>query len=47
MLGLVWGVWLSQTEALFDIRVIDTNAQSYYPTSVLLAAETEKKSWMP
>ena len=42
----VRGVWLPQTEALFDIRVIDTDAQSYLsqpPSSVLFAAETEKK----
>ena len=25
----VHGVWESQTEALFDIRVVDTDAQSY------------------
>ena len=42
----VRGVWLSQAEALFDVRVIDTDAQSYLcqpPTSVLLTAEFEKK----
>ena len=42
----VRGVWLPQTDALFDIRVIDTNAQSYLsqpPTSVLFAAKTGKK----
>ena len=25
----VCGVWIPQSEALFDIRVIDTGAQSY------------------
>jgi len=42
----VRGVWLPQTEALFDIWVIDTDAQSYLsqpPSSVLFAAKTEKK----
>ena len=42
----VRGVWLPQAEALFDVRVIDTDAQSYLrqpPTSVLLTAEIEKK----
>ena len=38
---------MPQTEALFDIRVIDTDAQSYCnrtPREVLHAAEKEKKS---
>ena len=42
----VRGVWLPQAEALFDVCVIDTDAQSYLrqpPTSVLLTAEIEKK----
>ena len=42
----VRGVWLPQSEALFDIRIIDTDAQSYLsqpPISVLLTAENEKK----
>ena len=37
---------MPQSEALFDIRVIDTDAQSYSnrsPSEVLLAAEGEKK----
>ena len=41
------GVWLSQAEALFDIRVIDTDAQSYSnrsPKEVLQSAEKEKKN---
>ena len=40
------GVWQPQPEALFDIRVVDTDAQSYsYRTvsAVLVAAEKEKK----
>jgi len=39
-------VWQPQTEALFDIRVIDTDAQSYCghtPTAVLCSTEVEKK----
>ena len=42
----VWGVWLPQAEALFNVRVIDTDAQSYLcqpSTFVLLTAEIEKK----
>ena len=42
----VRGVWLPQSEVLFDIRIIDTDAQSYLsqpPISVLLTAENEKK----
>ena len=42
----VWGVWLLQAEALFDVCVIDTDAQSYLcqpPTSVLLTAEIKQK----
>ena len=38
--------WLPQTEALFDIRVIDTDVQSYSdhsPKEVLRPAEGEKK----
>ena len=41
----VRGVWLPQAEALFDVRVVDTDAQSYLsctPKSVLLHAEIEK-----
>ena len=43
----VRGVWLPQAEVLFDIRVIDTDAQSYLhhtPGRVLLNAEVEKKN---
>ena len=42
----VRGVWSPQTEALFDIRVVDTDAQSYCgqaPLDVLTTAEREKK----
>jgi len=42
----VRGVWQPQTEALFDIRVVDTDARSYCgrtPTAVLCSAEAEKK----
>ena len=41
------GVWLPQAEALFDIRVVDTDAQSYLrhaPSRVLYNAEVEKKN---
>ena len=42
----VRGVWQPQTEALFDVRVIDTDAQSYVQravSSVLATVEREKK----
>ena len=42
----VRGVWQPQTEALFDIRVVDTDAWSYCgrtPIAVLCSAEVEKK----
>ena len=42
----VRGVWQPQTMALFDIRVIDTDARSYLshsPAAVLASAEAEKK----
>ena len=42
----VRGLWVAQTEALLDIRVMDTDAQSYTSRtvdSVLLSAENEKK----
>ena len=42
----VRGVWEPQTEALFDIRVVDTDARSYRtrpPRDVLSTAEGEKK----
>ena len=48
----VRGLWAAQTEALLDIRVMDTDAQSYTSStvdSVLLSAENEKKkrnTWM-
>ena len=43
----VRGVWLPQAEALFNIRVVDTDAKSYLchaPSRVLLNAEVEKKN---
>ena len=43
----VCGAWLPQAEALFDIRVVDTDFQSYLcyaPIRVLLNAEVEKKN---
>jgi len=42
----VHGTWEPRTEALFDIRVVDTDAQSYHahtPHDVLSTAEGEKK----
>ena len=42
----VRGVWQPQAEALFDVRVTDTDAQSYLhrsPKDVLTTAENEKK----
>ena len=42
----VRGVWQPQTVALFDVRVVDTDAQSYLSRSVgtiLSSAEQEKK----
>ena len=42
----VCGVWVPQFEALFDIRIIDTDAQSYCtrpPITILSNAEMEKK----
>ena len=42
----VRGVWTPQSEVLFDIRIVDTDAQSYCsrpPMDVLSAAEEEKK----
>ena len=43
----VRGVWIPQVEALFDIRVVDTDAQSYRnssPMDILSGAEKEKKN---
>ena len=43
----VRGVWMPQVEALFDIRVVDTDAKSYgnsAPFDVLTRAEKEKKA---
>ena len=40
------GVWLPQVEALIDVRVVDTDAQSYLdhsPREVLNSAESEKR----
>ena len=42
----VRGVWIPQSEALFDIRVVETDAQSYWnrtPLAVLSSAECDKK----
>ena len=42
----VWGVWQHQVEALFDIQVMDSDAQSYCscsPRDVLVTTEKEKK----
>ena len=42
----VRGVWIPQSEVLFDIRVVDTDAQSYRnqtPLAVLFSAECDKK----
>ena len=42
----VRGIWEPQTEALFDIRVVNTDARSYLarsPRDVLCSAEGEKK----
>ena len=39
----VCGVWIPQAEALFDIRVVDTDTQSYHdrtPMAVLSTSET-------
>ena len=48
----VHGVWMPQSEALFDISVVDTDIKSYCnhsPMEVLALAEKEKgevRSWM-
>ena len=42
----VRGVWIPQSEALFDVRIVDTDARTYRdrsPMDVLSAAEGEKK----
>lgn len=44
------GVWIPQAEALFDIRVTDTDGQSYMsssPIDVLSVAEKKKKKQIP
>jgi len=41
------GVWQPQATALFDVRVVDTDAPSYLnrtPTSIIQSAEREKKA---
>ena len=41
----VHGIWSPQSEALFDIRITDTDTQSYLgnaPESILFQAETAK-----
>ena len=42
----VQGVWFPQSEALFDVQIVNTNGQSYVnrsPKEILCAAEKEKK----
>ena len=42
----VRGVWTPQSDALFDVRIVDTDAQTYCdrsPMDVLSAAESEKQ----
>jgi len=44
----VRGVWQPQTEVLFDVRVVDTDTQSYAHrtvSAVLLTAEKEKRKY--
>ena len=44
----VRGVWQSQVDALFDVRVVDKDApscQSCSPQAVLCIAEAEKEIW--
>ena len=44
----VRGVWMPQSEVLFDVRIINTDARSYCnrsPSEVLLTAEVEKKKY--
>ena len=43
----VRGVWIPQGEALFDVRVVDTDAASYVNRSVsaVLASAEEEKKW--
>ena len=43
----VRGVWIPQGEALFDVRVVDTDATSYVNCSVstVLASVEEEKRW--
>jgi len=45
----VRGVWISQAEALFDVRVVDTDAASYVNCSVsavMATAEEEKRKYL-
>ena len=45
---LWWGAWTPQTEALFDIHVVDTDTWSYWnqtPLIVLTNAEKEKEEY--
>ena len=37
------GVWQPQTAALLDVRVVDTDAQSYASRTVLCSAELDRK----
>ena len=44
----VRGVWIPQAEALFDIRVVDTDVQSYRnraPVDILSTADREKAKY--
>ena len=43
----VGGVWIPQGEALFDVRVVDTDAASYvnHSVSAVLASAEEEKKW--
>ena len=45
----IWEIWQPQTEALFDIRVVDTDALPYVKRTVeavLQTAEQEKKKFL-
>ena len=46
----VRGAWQPQVTALFDVRIVDTDAPSYlgkFPEAVLKDAEREKKNKFP